>query len=584
MFLKKLTISSNGRVIRDIPFHSGLNLIVDETPESILANKTNTGNNVGKTTVLQLIDFCLGGNPKGIYLDPETKRNEYVLVKEFLIKNKILITLVLVEDLTDSQSKEIVIERNFLSRKEIIRRVNGASKTEVEFEPEISRLAFPSLIVEKPTFRQIISHNIRYRDEVINNTLRTLDKFTTDVEYETLHLFMLGVDFKNGDERQSIMAKLKQEDAFRARLEKKQTRTAYETALALLENDINSLNEKKEKFNLNERFESDLDQLNEIKYRINRLSSEISNLKIKRDLISEAVAGISESISTIDLNQIYGIYQQASNKISGIQKEFEDLVQYHNRMADEKIRYISKELPEVEQSISVKSSQLRRLLDEEKKQADLISKTESFEALEKIVIDLNEKYRQKGEYQSIIQQLSEVETIIKDLNKDLGVIDNGLFSDEFEIKIKDQINKFNAHFSNVSRTLYGEQYALKYDIVTNRAGRKVYKFSSFNLNFSSGKKQGEISCFDIAYILFADTEKIPTFHFLLNDKKELMHDNQLVKIAELVSKNGIQFVASILKDKLPLELNDEKHFVVQLSQADKLFRIENTINAFSNAL
>jgi len=63
-----------------------------------------------------------------------------------------------------------------------------------------------------------------------------------------------------------------------------------------------------------------------------------------------------------------------------------------------------------------------------------------------------------------------------------------------------------------------------------------------------------------------------------------MHDNQLVKIAELVSKNGIQFVASILKDKLPLELNDEKHFVVQLSQADKLFRIENTINAFSNAL
>jgi hypothetical protein len=54
-----------------------------------------------------------------------------------------------------------------------------------------------------------------------------------------------------------------------------------------------------------------------------------------------------------------------------------------------------------------------------------------------------------------------------------------------------------------------------------------------------------------------------------------MHDNQLVKIADFVNKNNIQFVASILKDKLPEELNDEKYFVVKLSQSDKLFRVEN---------
>ncbi|HHF9672476.1 TPA: DUF2326 domain-containing protein [Escherichia coli] len=66
--------------------------------------------------------------------------------------------------------------------------------------------------------------------------------------------------------------------------------------------------------------------------------------------------------------------------------------------------------------------------------------------------------------------------------------------------------------------------------------KKIYKFSSFNTNFSSGKKQGEIVCFDIAYILFADEENIPCFHFLLNDKKELMHGNQLVRIANLVER------------------------------------------------
>jgi hypothetical protein len=47
-----------------------------------------------------------------------------------------------------------------------------------------------------------------------------------------------------------------------------------------------------------------------------------------------------------------------------------------------------------------------------------------------------------------------------------------------------------------------------------------------------------------------------------------------VKISEFVNKNNIQFIASILKDKLPAEINKEEYFVVKLSQNDKLFRIK----------
>ena len=65
-------------------------------------------------------------------------------------------------------------------------------------------------------------------------------------------------------------------------------------------------------------------------------------------------------------------------------------------------------------------------------------------------------------------------------------------------------------------------------------------------------------------------------HFLLNDKKELMHDNQLLRIAAFVNEHRIQFVASILKDKLPDELNDDKFIVLKLSQTDKLFKIEQS--------
>lgn len=244
-------------------------------------------------------------------------------------------------------------------------------------------------------------------------------------------------------------------------------------------------------------------------------------------------------------------------------------------MVEERITYISKELPIIKKKINSKSEDLKKLLKREREIADLVSKSSSFEELESLIADLNAKYRDKGEYESIINQLDEVEKNIKTYESELNDIDKELFSDEFEAIVKQQVNKFNEHFSATSEALYGEKYALKYDKVVNKKGQKLYKFSAFNTNFSSGKKQGEISCFDIAYTLFADEENIPCMHFLLNDKKELMHDNQLLKIADLVNKNGLQFVASILKDKLPNELDNEDYFIVKLSENDKLFRIEN---------
>lgn len=568
MFIKSLTITSGAKVIREIQFHKGLNLIVDESEHQI------TGNSVGKTTVLKLVDFCLGADKKNIYVDPETKRNEYKIVKDFLIENKVLITLTLTSDLDNDNASEIVIERNFLSSiKEGIRRINGQQILAENFEMELGKVLFPEHLKDKPSFRQIISHNIRYKDENINNTLKTLDKYTSDAEYETLYLFLFGCEFTKGNSKQEILTKLKQEDNYRSRLEKNQTKTAYETALALINNDIQELNKKKSSFNLNENFEKDLDKLNEVKYQVNKLSSTIGKLNIRKDLIKEAEEELKSSKSEIDLRQLEIIYEQATNKVATIQKSFSDLVAFHNTMIAEKVKFITKELPAIEKAISENNGSLKRLLADEKRLATAISKSDSFEELEKVIAELTEKHRKKGEFENIIQQLSEVESNIKEFNKQLSEIDTELFSDSFEQVVKTQLNKFNKHFASISNELYGEQYAIKPDIITNKKRQRLYKFSSFNANMSSGKKQGEISCFDLAYTLFADEENIPCLHFLLNDKKELMDDKQLVKIAEFVNRNNIQFVASILKDKLPVEINKEEYLIVKLSQDDKLFKI-----------
>lgn len=128
MFLKSLAIvAGNGETIREIEFSSGLNLIVDDTPPLEKTQRTppRTGNNVGKTTVLRLIDFCLGGDPKRVYSDPENPRAVYTLVKDFLTQNEVLVRLVLTEDLTAPRPILHTIERNFLRRSEKVQRVDG---------------------------------------------------------------------------------------------------------------------------------------------------------------------------------------------------------------------------------------------------------------------------------------------------------------------------------------------------------------------------------------------------------------------------------------------------------------------------
>lgn len=570
MFLKSLSIlKGDGEVIRRIQFHSGLNLIVDDTPST---ESKETGNNVGKTTVLKLIDFCLGGKPKEIYTDHENKRNEYRLVRNFLISNEVYISLVLKDDLEIESSREVLIERNFLKRKSKVQRINGVSMTDAEFEKELTELLFPGHYGSKPTFRQIIAHNIRYKDLSVNNTIKNLDRFTRDEEYETLYLFLLGCEFEHGDMKQNLRQKIKTEESFRKRLESEQTKSAYESALYLLQFEIEELEERKSNLNINPNFESDLDALNRTRYFINLASSEISRLELRRDLIIEAQDEALNRRSHIDVDQLRQLYKQATSLVDGIQKTFEDLYKFHNSMIESKVRFITKELPSLEAELLAEKTHLEGLLITEKELAEAVKKSDSFTYFEQIINELNEKYRLKGGYEKTLRQINSTELRLAELNKDLEGIDNDLFSDEFNECIKRQIGKFNKHFSAVSNYLYGEQYALKADQIENKIGR-IYQFTAFNLNFSSGKKQGEISCFDIAYTLFADEENIPCMHFLLNDKKELMHGNQLTKLAEFVNDNRIQFVASILKDKLPKSLNKEDYIALRLSQSDKLFRI-----------
>ena len=263
MYLSKLTISSRGKVIRDIEFHKGLNLIVDETPE----NTTGTGNNVGKTTVLRLIDYCLGGDVDGIYRNPEDKHESYALVKDFLIGNNVIVTLILVDDL-DTPSKKVVIERDFKTGRSSLIRINGKDVTRKDFVAELESAIFPEVKTETPSFRQIIAHNIRIDNLRLENTLKTLTMGKNE-EYEALYLFMFGCPNDSAARKTQLAQELDTEKKYKRRMERNRSKNEYKAALSVIESDIEKLIERKDNLNINENLQLDINSLNALRAQIN---------------------------------------------------------------------------------------------------------------------------------------------------------------------------------------------------------------------------------------------------------------------------------------------------------------------------
>ncbi|WP_306353932.1 DUF2326 domain-containing protein [Flavobacterium sp. '19STA2R22 D10 B1'] len=566
MFLKQLIIQNKDTIIRDIHFHKGINLIVDET--TIDSSQQTTGNNVGKTTVLRLVDYCFGADGKNIYQDTEFKKQPNTVIENFLKSNEIIITVILVDTLEATVNNEVAIRKNFLARSKKLQEINGQNITnDKEFDKKLKELIFKSE-VDKPTFKQIISKNIRDEKNKMMNIVKVLNSFTRIEEYEALYLFWLGINTDSHNEKELLSKEKTREENFQKRLKKDGELSLIEQQLAFLNGKINELNERKSKFNLNENYSSDVDKLNEIKSKLNRTATELSRLEIRKDLINESKEDLEQEYTNIDTSKIKSLYEKAQSLISNIQVSFEDTVKFHNDLISEKLQYITKELPEIEVQIRKAKSEIAILRKEEDSLTLILNKSALVEDFEVTILELNKQFEKKGNLEEQKRLWLYSQEKLSQIDEDLDKINLGISSKDSQIQ--NRVTEFNKYFSVMSDRLYGEPYLL-----SAPKNEKGYELVVTNLegNPSTGKKKGQIAAFDFAYIEFADKMDIECLHFIMHDQLETIHDNQLNTIVEVANSINGQYIVPILRDKIPANINISEFEVVSLSQEDKLFKI-----------
>lgn len=563
MFLKRLEIIKDESTIREIDFKKGINLIVDETNSD---NHTSSGNGVGKTTVLRLIDFCLDGSGENIYIDPEFKTHNAV-VENFLKENNIIIKLILIENFDNPYSREIIIEKNFLKRREKIQKINGEQLGKCEFSKKLMELLFKTN-VSQPTFKQLKAKNIRDEKHKLLNTIRVLaPNVVTDAVYETLCLFWFGIDADISNDK--LKREMSFEKKMQSRLRKDSNLSQINQALIIIDKNIEVLENEKINFNVNENYQNDLDYLNDLRRVSNVLSTEISRLTLRYDLIIESKNELEKDIANIDTELIKNVYLQAKSFVPDLHKTFEDVINFHNDMLQRKIQFITQELPSINQELKAKKTELELLVDKEKQLVEKINNSGLLDDIQKIISDLNKYYERKGILEEQKRNWEESNRKLKQIEDDIAAFNNDLFSQND--LIQKRITDFNAYFSDISNRLDGVHSLLSAD---NSSGTYKFEITNVENNPGTGTKKSQMASFDLAYIKYADALGIPCLHFILQDQIENVHSNQITNLfTELVDEINCQYVLPVLRDKLPAGIDVKKYEVLALSQSDKLFKI-----------
>lgn len=565
MFLKSLNISGNAGEIRHIQFQKGVNLIVDNSK-----NPKESGNNVGKTTILRLVDFCLAGEGKNIYTDPEF--GTVSKVKDFLIENEALITLVLVKDLETPAPRKITIERNFLPRKSKIQRINGKTYKDSEFKKELARLIFGQH-EEKPTIRQLIAKNIRDEKAKLNNILKVLHPSTKGVEYEILYQFWFGVRSSDGADYQSAKEAHTRQKNYKNQLSRQFDINGFQV-LPELASTIEALKKQKARLDLTEDYQKQLEAFDALKAEMSQTATQLSVISLRKELIEESRKNLERDVSKVSIDEIEALYREAKRLIPNLQRSFEESVQFHNQMIQNKLDFITRELPELAKQERTLTRKLNALENDAEAFRNLLHKDKTLEALDKI----------NSELQILIERhakLSEQKRIWDKCLEDFARLEAELeqYSDQAKLlnaSIDRNLETFNAKLKRISKELYAQQYLLIRATIDGKGKDLAYlqfEMQGVTSNPGTGEKKGHITAFDLAYIEFAEELKIPHLNFIMHDQIENVDGRQIVAILEkLVPSINCQYIAPILKDKVPSEINIERDAIIELSQEEKLFK------------
>lgn len=565
MKLIRLSLYKNGELIRTIPFKKGLNLIVNSASQ-----QGGTGNSVGKSTPSRLIDYLFLSSGEDIYTEAEFGKT-IPDVYNFINNNTIYVEL----EIEGHDLKEHKIGRTLtINQKASTYHINSEPCNSSVYMDFVAKQIFGQSH-EKPSLRILTHKFIRNTNEKMQNTTRFLHGNTRADIYDQLYLFLFGFSGLHLlKDKADLSNKIRTKSKHLAAYRDPHRESALQKMISPLKSEEEQLQRKIDKFDFTGTQNSSIKELVEIQNKISDLTIGYSKIKTRLTYLEKSITKLRENAASVDGKELTTIYAEAGVAISdGLKRSFEELVLFHNKVISNKVNLLR--------------SDLKRYLKAESK---LRSEIDSLQRIESgIFINIKEPDTLKS-IGSLYNDLSDIRAKIAGISALLEKIESTKAEiEQLEIaksKVVQEIAKntealdqnvelFNLYFGELSKYFYGDRYIfdLEFDLEKEKCR---FEIANTAPNPTGGKKKGELSAFDLAYIKFVNSTGIKRPSFVIHDSIEDVDVNQVFDIFQQAQHLDGQYIIALLSDKISdprFEALKKESIILELSESDKFFKI-----------
>ncbi|MGG8024824.1 DUF2326 domain-containing protein [Klebsiella aerogenes] len=565
MRLNKLIVLKNNAIVREVTFKDGLNLIVNKRTSG-----KDSGNSVGKSTLSRVLDYLFMSSGNDIYHDAEFGKDIPEIVS--LINDNILkFTL----DFNTVENKKAIVSRTISTdEKNSKYYLSDVEVDKKQYYDFIAQAVF-GLTTDKPSLRNVSHKFIRNTNEKMQKTLNFLHANTTSDVYDLLYLFLFGFNGlplikKKGEFNKDI----KKQKAYLAAYRNPNRETVLSKMIKPLKKEIAEAEKNIKNFDFKDSHDESLKKLSEIQRVISDYSLIYASLNMRVRNIEESILSLKKNVTELVEDDLIEIYNSAGLYFKGeLKRSYEEMVLFHNDVIKNKINFLESELLKKKEEIDVVNGKINDFHEQESSLFKTIKEPETLKSINQLFNKLTELRENLASIETNLTRINDTNALIKSLEDSREKL-----LEEIELAVQGlekNIEIFNEFFGDLTKEIYGERYIfdLSFDI---DKGKCNFDISCVTPNSNGGKKKGEITAFDLAYIKFVDKVKLKRPTFVIHDSIEDVDVNQIRDIFFEANNINGQYIVSILSDKFSEDVDlkiMKDNSILELSSTNKFFKV-----------
>ncbi|HAL9544969.1 TPA: DUF2326 domain-containing protein [Escherichia coli] len=565
MRLNKLIILKNDSLVREVTFKDGLNLIVNKRTSG-----KDSGNSVGKSTLSRVLDYLFMSSGHDIYHDAEFGKDIPEIVS--LINNNVLKFSL---DFNTVENKKAVISRIIsIDDKNSKYFLNDVEVDKKQYSEFIAQAVF-GLTTDKPSLRNVSHKFIRNTNDKMQKTLNFLHGNTTPDVYDLLYLFLFGFNGlplikKKGDFNKEI----KKQKTYLAAYRNPNRETVLAKMIKPLKKEIAEAERNIKNFDFKDSHDESLKKLSEIQKNISDYSLSYASLNMRVRNIEESILSLKNNITQLVENDLMEIYNSAGIYFNGeLKRTYEEMVLFHNDIIKNKISFLESELLKKKEEIESVNKKINDLHEQESSLFRTIKEPETLKSINQLFNKLTELRENLASIESNLSRINDTNALIKSLEDSREKL---LLEIELAVQgLEKNIEIFNEFFGDLTKEIYGERYIFDLSFDVDK-GKCNFDISCVTPNSNGGKKKGEITAFDLAYIKFVDKIKLKRPTFVIHDSIEDVDVNQIRDIFFEANNINGQYIVSILSDKFSEDADMKmmmSNSILELSSTNKFFKV-----------